>query len=67
MYNENEKSIEVTLTDQATNNLQEIINSLSDEAYLTLIRLVDDQGGEILLEDVKAMLDKLKNSDEVVG
>ena len=55
--------MEVTLTDEATDYLQEIINTLSDEAYHTLIRMVDAKGGEISLEDVKAMLHKLENSD----
>jgi len=55
--------MEVTLTDEATDYLQETINTLSDEAYHALIRMVDAKGGEISLEDVKAMLHKLENSD----
>jgi|GEM_PF-6841386 len=56
--------MEVTLTDEATDYLQVIINTLSDEAYHALIRMVDTKGGEISLEDVKAMLDLLENSEK---
>ena len=58
------EAIEITLTDEATDYLQEIINSLSDEAYHALIRMVDNKGGEISLEDVKAMLNTLNDIDE---
>ena len=53
--------MEVTLTDEATDYLQEIINTLSDESYHALIRMVDAKGGEISLEDVKSMLDSIEN------
>lgn len=58
--------MEVTLTDEATDYLQEVINTLADEDYDTLIRMVDAKGGEISLEDVKSMMYLLKNSDEVL-
>ena len=57
--------MEVTLTDEATDYLQEIINTLSDEEYHALIRMVDVKGGEITLEDVKEMIDILKNTDHL--
>ena len=57
--------MEITLTDEATEYLQEVINTLSDEAYHTLIRMVDAKGGEITLEDVKAMMNMLENPDIV--
>lgn len=47
--------MEVTLTDEATDYLQEVINTLNDEDYHALIRMVDAKGGEISLEDVKSM------------
>jgi len=56
--------MEITLTDEATDYLQEIINTLSDEVYHGLIRMVDAKGGEISLEDVKSMLDMLENPDD---
>lgn len=52
---------EVTLTDEATEYLQEIINTLTDEDYHTLIRMVDTKGGEITLKDVEAMIYALEN------
>lgn len=55
--------MEVTLTDEATDYLQEIINTLSDEEYHALIRMVDAKGGEITLEDVEKMIDLLENPD----
>ena len=57
--------MEVTLTDEATDYLQEIINTLSDEAYHALIRMVDAKGGEISLEDVKSMLDSIENLESL--
>lgn len=57
--------MEVTLTDEATDYLQEIINTLSDDAYHALIRMVDSKGGEISLEDVQDMLHRLERTDEV--
>lgn len=48
--------MEITLTDEATEYLQEIINTLSDEAYHALIRMVDAKGGEITLDDAEAMI-----------
>ncbi|WP_373032716.1 hypothetical protein [Sulfurovum sp.] len=56
---------EVTLTDEATDYLQEVINTLTDEDYHSLIRMVDDRGGEISLKDVKSMMDVLENPDEM--
>ena len=57
--------MEVTLTDEATDYLQEIINTLSDDAYHALIRMVDSKGGEISVEDVQDMLHRLERTDEV--
>lgn len=57
--------MEVTLTDEATDYLQEIINTLSDESYHALIRMVDAKGGEISLEDVKSMLDSIENLESL--
>lgn len=57
--------MEVTLTDEATDYLQEMINTLSDDAYHALIRMVDSKGGEISLEDVQDMLHRLERTDEV--
>ena len=58
--------MEVTLTDEATDYLQEVINTLTDEDYHALIRMVDAKGGEISLEDVKSMMYVLENPDEVL-
>ena len=55
---------EVVLTDEATEYLQETINTLSDEDYHALIRMVDTKGGEITLDDVEAMISILGNNDE---
>ena len=57
--------MEVILTDEATEYLQEIINTLTDEEYHTLVRMVDAKGGEISLEDVKAMIYMFEKPDEV--
>ena len=55
--------MEITLTDEATDYLQEVINTLSDDDYHALIRMVDAKGGEITLEDVEAMIQILENPD----
>ena len=55
--------MEITLTDEATDYLQEIINTLSDQDYHALIRMVDAKGGEITLEDIEAMINLLENPD----
>jgi Ca2+-binding EF-hand superfamily protein len=57
--------VEITLTDEATEYLQDIINTLSDEDYHALIRMVDAKGGEITLEDVKTMINLLGSSNTV--
>ena len=59
--------MEVTLIDEATEYLQEVINTLTDEDYHTLIRMVDAKGGEITLEDIEAMLYLLENPNEVIN
>lgn len=59
--------MEVTLTDDATEYLQEVINTLSDEDYHALIRMVDAKGGEITLEDIRAIMYVLENPDAVVN
>jgi hypothetical protein len=59
-------AMEITLTDEATEYLQEVINTLSDETYHALIRMVDTKGGEITLEDVEAMMYLLENPDTVI-
>ena len=59
--------MEVTLTGEATEYLQEVINTLTDEDYHALIRMVDAKGGEITFEDVRAMMYILENPDASIN